>query len=128
MRSYLSLFLIAIAGVLLVLSPWQTFRFPAGTRGPLALWLVTLKCFAIPACLVLLGLTRSIVVKFCALGWGLWVMFLSFWLAVQMNHWIPEVTTYGQALLGVVAVLSLATVTFTAIELGNKRRKPVAPQ
>ena len=125
MRSYFSLFLLGVAGVFLVVAPWDTFRFPAAPHdNPLTLWLWTLKCFAVPGCLVLMGMTRSLIVKLCTLVWGLWLTFLSLWIALRVHQLAPEITSYGHAFLGLVTVLSLATVTFASIEFGNRLFKP----
>jgi len=124
MRLFVCLLGIAVAGAALSLVPHLYLPFvPVPSRGWAGdSWVRCVGLFAIPLSLALLGLSRSALVRWLDIGWGVWMGSLS--IAVLWTARSPFSAFYSwRATLFVlgVLVLSVGTTLFAAMALSRPK-------
>ncbi|MEZ4751779.1 MAG: hypothetical protein R3B54_14460 [Bdellovibrionota bacterium] len=81
------------------------------------LWLSSMRLIAFPVSLLLLGFTRSGVIRFLHLGWGLWLSLLTLGVLIQREPLTPYLTPYGLTAIVLVLVCGLGLTLFSTMLL-----------
>lgn len=105
--------------------PMERLLPPLDERTPVMLrvWLTTLRSFAIPFSLILLGFSKSVLVRSLDIIWGLWLTSLSVLVLVRAKTIWSDATQFGLLLTTGTLVLATGTIVFATIELGSLLRK-----
>lgn len=122
MRRALVLLGLAVMGILLPTLP-QLDRSLASLETAsqwLSLWRSSVQAFGVPLALLLLGLTRSGIVRFLQLGWGGWLSVAAMGALLASPHAFRSAE--GKLTVIVSLVLSLALMVTTLIDLAPPRR------
>lgn len=116
MRIYLSLFLLVLAGLALIILPQATLGIPKNdTTGVLRLWGSSLKLFAVPLSLLILGFTKNVLIQIANLVWGFWIFIASILFFLRIQEHAPGISQYGRIYLATVLLVSLTLFVFTAV-------------
>lgn len=124
MRIILSLLLLVLAGIALIALPQPLFGIPKNdTVGILRIWGSSLKLFAIPFTLLLLGFTKNPLVQLGNLIWGFWLLITTVIFFFRVQEHAPAITQNGRLFLASVLIVSLALFVFTATQFLPKHLK-----
>lgn len=118
MGSRFCLLLLCAAGGGLLAFPQAGLHLRLENTWPiLDLWLQAVRLVAVPVSLLLLGFTRSGVVRFFQLGWGVWLSLLSLGLLFQNETLSPFHSPIGLAAILLVLVTALGLTLFSTMQL-----------
>ena len=112
---------LSLCGAAVTFLPLEWFGIPReGASGVLDYWLSTMMLFVLPLVLVLLGFTKSFLIRLLRFLLGLWDLALTVALLLQIDRFSPNLTGEGIGLLGLVLVFSASIVVYSAIDFSNR--------
>ena len=124
MGSRFCLLILGALGATLLGWPEANIHLRMDSTWPLwDLWLASMKLIAFPVSLLLLGFTRSGVVRFFQLGWRLWLSLLTLGVLFQREPLTPYLSPYGLTAIILVLVCGLGLTLFSTMLLFPTKQK-----